>query len=110
MVQWLRPILQNLGFQFSNAPTLIYKDSQPTIDTIKEKHITSRVKNIDVPIHYVHEQYIIPTIYHVKLKTTIQPADIVTKSSTGPLLRSHYSYIRGTRYYPPPLAEITNSG
>ena len=62
MVQYLLPILQNLGLQVSDAPTPIYEDNQPTIDTIKTNHPTSRVKHIFVPIHYVHEQYVLLTI------------------------------------------------
>ena len=37
MVQWLRLILQKLGFQVSNAPTPIYENSQYTINIIKGK-------------------------------------------------------------------------
>ena len=50
MVQWLRRILQNIGFQVSDAPTPVYEDSQATIDIIKSNHITSRfLKNISSP-------------------------------------------------------------
>ena len=62
-----------MGFQVSYDPTTIYEDIQPTSDIIKANYITSRVKHIAVPIHYVHEQYIILTIDLGKLKTTIQP-------------------------------------
>ena len=36
------------------------------------------------------------------LKTTINPVDICTKISTVPLIKHHYSYIYGARYYTPP--------
>ena len=58
---------------------------------------------MSVTIRYVHEKYLLLTIDPVKLKTTIQPADIVTKSSTGPLLKHHYSYICGAWYYFPTI-------
>ena len=35
MVQWIWPILQNLGLLVFDDPTNIYKDSQPKIDIIK---------------------------------------------------------------------------
>ena len=54
MVQWIRPILQNLGFQVSDAPTPIYEDIQPTIDIIKSNDLAIRFKHIFVPIQYVH--------------------------------------------------------
>ena len=102
MVQWLQPIQQNLDFQVSYAPTPIYRYSQPTIGIMKANHLTIQVKNIDVPIHIVHEKYYLLAIDPVKLKPTIQPEDIGTKSSNGPLLERHYSYIHGSRYYPLP--------
>ena len=71
MFQWIRPILQNIGFQRSNAPNTIYEDIQPTIIIIKENFPTSRFKHITVPIKYVHEKYSLLAIDTVKLKTTI---------------------------------------
>ena len=91
MYQCLWLILQNLGFQVSNAKTPIYKYSQPTIDIIKSNHLTSQIKHISVPIHSVYEQYTILTMYPAKLKPTIHLVDIGTKSSTDPLLEHHYS-------------------
>ena len=102
MVQWLQPILQNLGFQLPNAPTLLYEYSQPTIDIINSNHLTSIVQHIYVPINYVHDKYGLLTIDPVKLKTTIHTADIGTEISTGPLIECHYSYIHKYHYYPPP--------
>ena len=36
-----------------------------------------------------------------KIGTTIQPADMGTKATSGPLLEQHYGYIRGLHFYPP---------
>ena len=68
MVQWLRTVLQNLGFQVFDAPTPIYEENQPDIVIIKETHLISRVKHIAVPIHYLQEKYVLLTIYPFKLK------------------------------------------
>ena len=100
MIQWLRLILQNLAFQVSNAPTPIYEDSQPNIDIINSNHLTCIFKHISVLINYAHEESVLLSIDPVKLKPTIQPSDIGTKSSTVPLLKQSYSYIHGTCYYP----------
>ena len=79
MVQWIQPILQNLGFQVSNDPNTTYEDSQHTIDIIKANHLTRRIKHIYVPISYVRDQYFLLNIDPVKLKTIIFPEDIGTK-------------------------------
>ena len=68
MVQWIRTILKNLGFQVSNSPTLIYEDIQPTIDIMKANQPTSRLKYIGVPINFVHGKYVLLTIDPIKLK------------------------------------------
>ena len=89
--KWSIP--KNLGFQVSDDPTPIYEDIQPKIDVINSKRLIIRVKHIDVPIHYVHDQYVLLNIDPFKSKTIIQPTDIEPKISTGPLLKRHYSYI-----------------
>ena len=44
MVQWRRPVLQNLGFPVSDDPTTIYYYIKPNIDIIKSNHLTNTVK------------------------------------------------------------------
>ena len=70
----------NLVSQVYNAPTPIYEYSQPTIYIIKANYLTIKVKHIDVPISYVHDQYFLLTVDPVKIKTIIHPEDISTKS------------------------------
>ena len=97
MVQCPRPILHNIGFTVFHAFTPIFEDSQPKIDIIEANRITSRIMYIAVPINYLHAQYALLAIGHVRLNPTIQLYDIGTKTSTGTILKRHYSYIRGTR-------------
>ena len=85
--QWILPILQTLGFQVSISSNPIYENSQPKIDIIKE----NISQNVSVLVHYIHEKYFLLTIDPAKLKTIIQPADMGTKSSTGPLLELNFS-------------------
>lgn len=90
IAQTLRPIFYNLGIHFIDKPTPIYEDSQPIIDIIRSNHITSRVKHIPVPIHYMHVQFTQLTFAPVKINTTIQHPDIGTKAISGPLLECHH--------------------
>ena len=55
-------------FQVYDAPTPIYEYTQPTIDNINANNLTSRVKKIAFPIHYVHDNYVLLIVYPVKLK------------------------------------------
>ena len=70
MVQWIWPILQNLGFKAADSPIPTYEDSKNTIDIIKPNQLKIQVNHINVTIHYVHEQYYLLTVYHIKVKTT----------------------------------------
>ena len=40
----------------SVLPTPMYEDSQPCIDILEAKTVTTRVKHITVHIHFIHEQ------------------------------------------------------
>ena len=81
MVQWLRPIPQNTIFTVFKNSKPLYNDSQPTIDIIKNKHLTIRVKHIVVSIHYVNKQYVLLNINYVNMNNTIQKDGIRTKRS-----------------------------
>ena len=72
VVQWIWLIIQNLGFQVSDAPTSNFKESKSTIDIIKSNHLTSQVIYIAVPIHYVHDEYSLLIIDLIEFKNTIQ--------------------------------------
>ena len=72
----------NLRFQVYNDPNPIYEEIHTTIDIIKLNHTTIRVKHISIPINYVHNKYSLMNIDPIKLKTTVQTADIGTKIST----------------------------
>ena len=71
MDQWVRPILQNLGFQVYDNRTPIDRDIQPTIDIINSNHITIRVKHIDVTIYYFHRKCVLLAINNTKIKPII---------------------------------------
>ena len=44
MVQWILPILQDLGFQLYNSPTPIYEEIQTNIYIIKANHSQEELK------------------------------------------------------------------
>ena len=107
LVQWLCHILKNLQFKISDAPTLIYKYSQPTIDIIKSNNLTIQVNHINDPIHYLHEHYAILIINPIKMKTAIRPADIGNKNLANLSLstKTHTSVAPTTTL--PPTANTT---
>jgi hypothetical protein len=86
-------------------PMTIFLNSQPCIDALEANTVTTRVKHIAVPIHYVHEQIEAGKIVLEKVDTTLNLADSGTKPNPAPTHFRHYNYIIGVRYYPPPESE-----
>ena len=70
----------------SNNTKPTHNDSKPILYTMLYNHLTSRVNQIKVSIHYVHEQYLLLTIYPFKLNITIQPDDTRNKISTDNII------------------------
>ena len=59
-----------------------------------------RVKHIEVPISYIHEQFYLHKTILDNISTYIQPSYMGTKPLSGPLLERNLSYIRDVRFYP----------
>ena len=100
---YLQEIALFIGFpQDSILPTPILEDSQPCIDTLNALTVTSRVKHIAVPIHYIHQQIARERFEMQKIGTQLTPADSGTKPSSAPVLFRQSDYAIGVRFYPAP--------
>ena len=104
MNNYLRDICTYLGMN-QDQPTITYEDSQPCIDILQSNAITSRVKHMAVTVNYCHQEIEMQKIVPMKIKTTLNIADVGTKPLAGPSHHRHYEYARGVRYYPPPTSD-----
>ena len=87
--------------QDSLLPTPIYEDSQPCIDVLEAKTVTTRVKHIAVPIHFIHEHINDGRFVMRKIGTTLNLSDSGTKPNPAPIHFRQYDHTTGVRFYPP---------
>ena len=102
----IQDITEFLGFPKKHIyPTPVYGDSQPCIDILQANTVTSRVKHIAVPIHYVHQQISRGLFNMCKIGTHLNMADSGTKPNPAPVLFRHFDQAIGVRFYPPKDSE-----
>jgi len=99
-------VAEFLGFDDSNIrPLSIYEDSQPCIDILQARTVTSRVKDIVVPIHFIHDQIFLERILIRKIGTNLNLADSGTKPNPSPTHFRQYDHIIGVQFYLPEGSE-----
>ena len=84
-IKWLRQLLQDLGWQ-QNSATLLKSDNQGAIHLSKNPEYHKRTKHIDIRYHYIREEQKSGSIKIEYVATDKQPADMLTKSLSGPAL------------------------
>ena len=72
--------LQNELNEASVKPTLIYEDNQSTICMAKNPQYHGRAKNIDIKLHYIHEQVEKKAIQLEYCESKNMVADMLTKA------------------------------
>ena len=104
---FLQSICEFIGFEQSHIrPFTLFEDSQPCIDVLQAKTVTTRVKHLAVPIHFVHHHInILGDLTIKKIGTHLNVADSGTKPNSSPVHFRHYDHIIGVRFYPPPGSE-----
>ena len=86
-------------------PLPIYADSQPMIDALNANTVTTRVKHIAVPIHFIHQQIKTARITLRKIGTHLNLSDSGTKPNPSPTHFRHFDQAIGVRFYPPSDSE-----
>ncbi|WVZ09203.1 hypothetical protein V8G54_013733 [Vigna mungo] len=89
-LQWLTYMLHDLHVDYT-SPALIYCDNQSAIQIASNQVFHERTKHIDIDCHIVREKVAAGLIKLLPISTTMQTADILTKSLPPPtfqLLRS----------------------
>lgn len=99
---FIQNVAQFIGIPLDDLrPTQIFEDSQPCIDICEANQVTSRVKHIAVPIHFIHEFIHRNRFKMVKIGTHLNVADSGTKPNPSPTHFRHFDYACGVRFYPP---------
>ena len=99
-----RHFLQHLGIP-EMKPTVIFEDNKGTQDIVHAGRLTPRVKHIDVPLCYIHEQHRLQSFDVTTCSTHLMLCDGLNKALTGPSIRNHSAIYTGKRFYPPVSSE-----
>ena len=84
---FLQSVCQFLGFPLTHIrPLPLYEDSQPCIDILQAKTVTTRVKHVAVPIHYVHHHINAADLIIKKISTHLNLADSVQNQTHLPFI------------------------
>jgi len=91
-LQWLTYLLQDLGVSYTQ-PTTMYCDNQSTIQIASNQVFHEHTKHIEIDCHIVQEKINVGPLKLLPISSSIQTADIFTKSlppSTFQLLHSKW--------------------
>ena len=103
---FLQDICEFMGFHQSHIrPFSLYEDSQPCIDILVANTVTTRVKHVAVPIHFVHHHTKLGNLTIKKIGTHLNTADSGTKPNSSPVHFRHYDQAIGVCFYPPSGSE-----
>ena len=96
-----RNFLRHLG-RPEIKPTVIFEDNKGTSDIVRAGRLTPRVKHIDVPLCYIHQQNQLQSFDVAECPTHLMLADGLNKALAGPTIKRHSRWYTGHRYYPKP--------
>jgi hypothetical protein len=93
----MRDFMSSLGCPVAGtAPTL--EDSQCSFRVIKASRIHDNTRHLATKMPWLNEQYVAGIIKFMYTKTTLQLADVNTKSLCGKHLQSMLSFLIGVRF------------
>lgn len=87
---WLKALLSSLGYAHS-SPMHLHCDSQAALHIAANPVFHDRTKHIEVDCHFVRDLFLAGTVLPHHIRTTSQPADILTKA----LGRQQFHYLLG---------------
>ncbi len=79
---------------------MFYVDNKPAINIVNQNKISNQSRHLDIPVTFPYEklQQKYFTLTHIDSK--LNAADTSSKAFTGPIQNRHWSFIRGSRFYP----------
>ena len=89
-----RLLLTSIGF-VATSPTKVYEDNEAVVTSVNSHRITPRLRHIDTPLCYIHEEQAKGIFEVIQVGTRIQIANMGTKPETVPSLLRNSSMCMG---------------
>lgn len=93
-VKTFRLFLISLGCP-PTSPTRVYEDNEAVVTSVNSHRITPRLRHIDIPLCYMHNEQSKGVFEVFQVGTRIQMANMGTKPETGPALMRNSSLCMG---------------
>ena len=84
----------------TGEPTAHCEDNTSCIYVVEDKRVTPRVKHIDIPVCFLHEQFDNGLFLTKYENSSVMPAYFCTKPCSGPIIRRSTKWMTGFRLYP----------
>ena len=84
----------------TGSPTVQWEENTSFISVVEAKIVTLRVKNIDIPVCFLQEQFDYGLFITQYEKSSVMPVDMCTKLCSGTIIRRSTKWINGFRFYP----------
>ena len=84
----------------TGTPTLHWEDNTSCFSVFEAKRFTPRVKQIDIPICFLQENFDNGIFLPKYQKPSVMPVDICTKLWSSPIISWGTKWMTGFRFYP----------
>ena len=84
----------------TGAPTVHWEDNTSCISVVEYRRVTPRVKQIDITVCFLQEQFDNGLFLQKYEKSSVMPADMCTKPCSGPIIIWSTKWMTGFRFYP----------
>ena len=95
----IRLYIEDLALH-TGPPTVNLEDNTFFIYVVESKKVTSRVKNIDIPVWFIREQFENGLFVPKYEKCSIMPAYMCTKTCLDPIIIQSNKHMTGFYLYP----------
>ena len=84
----------------TGASIVHWKYNTSCVSFVEAKIVTSRVKNIEIPVYFLQEFFENVLFIPKHEKSSVLPEDICTKPCSGPIISHSTKWMTGFRFYP----------
>ena len=95
----IRRHIEDLELQ-TGTPTVHWEDNTSCISVVEDKIVTPRVKNIDISVCFLQEQFYNCLFIPKYEKSSVMLADMCTKPCSGTIITRSTKCMTGFRLYP----------
>ena len=95
----IRRYMEDLAL-YTGAPTLHWEDNKSCISVVEAKRVTPRVKQVDITVYFLQEQFDNGLFLSKYENSSVMPADMCNKPCSGPIISRSNKWMTLFIFYP----------